>query len=156
MKQHWLVAPVDIKRDERKPMVITRTPNRPQAANVADALAEEINEAPVGRGFAILQDEFRPAPARGRTTARREDTDQWGNPVGTEYGYIMSADTKREVEVAFTNRDLAFEYAADQASKKPGVQYGVFECVGVLETTTPTVIHKKFNTGGELVLEAQE
>jgi len=36
------------------------------------------------------------------------------------------------------------------ASKSPGKQYGVFECVDVFETTTPTVIRKFWTDSGEL------
>lgn len=154
MKQHWLVAPVDIKRDERKPIVVTRQPNRPPAQGGEELVENLLNEAQGGRGFGLQQDAVR--VARNIARARREDIDAWGNPVGTEYGFIMHSDTKKEVEVAFTSKELAFEYAADQAAKKPSVQYGVFECVGVFETTIPTVIHKKFSSSGELILEAAE
>jgi hypothetical protein len=55
--------------------------------------------------------------------------------------------------ITFTDHPTAVAYAAQQASMNPKVQYGVFECVEVYETTEPVVIVKSYNDGGELVIQ---
>lgn len=92
-------------------------------------------------------DDEAPQPARARNA-------QPPAPATVGYGFTMGRNQK--VEIAFTTKAAAIEYAKQQASKTPTIAYGVYGCVDVFETTAPTVIEKQFNDGGELVLKSVE
>jgi len=164
MKQYWLVVPINITIDDRAGIIATRFPDNAIPAAPA-AAEEEFNQAnprefvlplqarqreeQMGRGLA--RDRNQPARAANPGPAR----DQYGNPPGTEYGFKMSRETRAEICTAFTSRVLAGEHAQELAAKSPGKQYGVFECVDVFETTTPTVIKKFWTDKGELAVKEE-
>jgi hypothetical protein len=74
------------------------------------------------------------------------------------YGYFVRPGDRddKSGQVAHTSKDAAVGYAQELAAKNPKVMYGVFECIRVFETTTPTIISKSFNDGDELVIESNE
>lgn len=121
---------------------------RPQDANKSLATGPNpgVVEDLVG-GFA--------APARNR----RNEIPQQAAPTVPQrqqgFGYyVKPADnTDKSGSIAHTTLEAAEKYAGELAGKTPGVMYGVFTCVKVFETTTPTIITKKFNDSGELVLD---
>lgn len=123
----WFVSPVIVDEDQNRPQVF---PERGQGV----VLNDEDIEAP------------QPARARNQPPAQPAAT--------TGYGFTMARTNK--VEMAFTTKGAAVEYAKQQASKTPTVAYGVYGCVDVFETTAPTVIEKQFTEGGELVLKSLE
>jgi hypothetical protein len=122
----WFVSPVIVDEDQNKPQIF---PERGQA---------EIGE-----------DDVAPQPARARNAQPPQP-----QPATVGYGFTMGRTQK--VEIAFTTKNAAIEYAKQQASKTPTIAYGVYGCVDVFETTAPTVIEKQFNEGGELVLKSVE
>lgn len=120
IRRFWLVAPLDIKEDSNQARI--------QGGGGLQDFAIEANPRHrAGRGLEVE------APA-----------------VNAGYGFkIQSADIKR-MNTAFTSEEAANLYAKDQAEKNPKVLYGVFNCAGTYETTTPTIIKKSFNDDGEL------
>ena len=153
MKQYWLVVPINITIDDRAGIIATRFPDNVIPAGAPAAVEEEFNQANPREFVLPLQarqrDRNQPARAANPGPAR----DQYGNPPGTEYGFKMSRETRAEICTAFTSRVLAGEHAQELAAKSPGKQYGVFECVDVFETTTPTVIKKFWTDKGELAVK---
>ena len=164
MKQYWLVVPISITIDDRAGIIATRFPDNAIPAGAPAAVEEEFNQAnprefvlplqPAAERFVGREQNVnrnRPARAANPNPAR----DQYGNPPGTEYGFKMSRETRAEICTAFTSRVLAGEHAQELAAKSPGKQYGVFECVDVFETTTPTVIKKFWTDKGELAVKEE-
>jgi hypothetical protein len=74
------------------------------------------------------------------------------------YGYYCRPGDRddKSGQIAHTTEEAAERYAEELAAKTPGVMYGIFVCSKVFETTTPSVITKKFNDSGELVLDERE
>ena len=132
----WFVIPNDIKGDGRLwngPDVVTRG------------------------AWGTIQAELAPAPARAqrpvRDRARGNDLIVEEAPVEEEQGVGLYLGPKETKEImAFTTKAKATEYAKYQATMNPQKLYGIFACEQVFETTTPTVLEKKFNDAGELVL----
>lgn len=151
MKQHWFVFPIDVERDAKAPHVMTVFPD---GAGGAPAEANAGQEAEPNIEAFLQQPAFvEPARggARGRGLRAARETDNFGNPIGTEYGFKLSSNTRKHMDVGFTSRDVAIAYAEKLASEKPGTQYGVFECIGVFESTANPVVRKTFTASGELV-----
>lgn len=68
------------------------------------------------------------------------------------YGFHIHREDKKDMEVVFTTEDAAETYAKEQAALHPKQLYGVFSCEKVFETTAPSVIEKKYNNAGELLV----
>ena len=78
-------------------------------------------------------------------------------PQQRGFGYYVKPEREDFSGIlTFTDRPTAVAYAAQQASMNPKVQYGVFECIEVYETTDPVVIVKSYNDGGELVIQQEQ
>ena len=107
----------------------------------------DIKEDPHGvKMFAPQQDmamELEPARPRGQRELAAAATT-------AGYGFKILGSELKRINMAFTNRQLADDYAKEQAEKNPKTLFGVFACDGTFETTTPTVIRKAFNEDGEL------
>ena len=69
------------------------------------------------------------------------------------YGYTILRTSRADMNVAFTTPEAAERYANEQAQLNPKTLFGVFTCIKVFETTTPSVIEKVYNDAGELVLK---
>jgi hypothetical protein len=124
----WLVSPLELQQDPTKPAIF------------GDGLGGEVVNGDNG-----LLDEAQPiAPARGRFLPPR------GVRENAPDGYYLTGNSKKEIEAAFFNREAAQNHAKKLAELKPTIQYAVFECVGVFETTVPEVIEKEFTEDGEL------
>lgn len=71
-------------------------------------------------------------------------------PRNAAIGCFIGSSDKREFDRAFYSEEAAQTYAREQATLRPKTPFGVFSCIGIYETTTPSVIEKEFNTDGEL------
>jgi len=89
-----------------------------------------------------------PARANRRTNEATVDLDA---PADTGYGLYLASKETKEI-LAFTTKEKAQQYAKYQAGLNPSKLYGIYSCEQVFETTEPTIIEKKFNDAGELVL----
>ncbi len=107
----------------------------------------------VGRGFG-LEPNVEPARPRNDRGRRNEGEEV---VVSEDAGYGIGLSPKEQKEVmAFTTKGKAEEYAKYQATMHPQRLFGIFECGQMFETTEPTVLSKKFNDAGELVLDTKE
>lgn len=106
----------------------------------------DIKEDPHGgKMYATMPDMAMDAePARPARLTRAEPQ------VTAGYGFKILGSELKRINMAFTNRQLADDYAKEQAEKSPKTLFGVFACDGTFETTTPTIIRKAFNEDGEL------
>lgn len=86
------------------------------------------------------QDDFRGIPAQLK--------------INSSGGFYIKSN--HHIKLAFLDAASAKKYAASEAEKTPTIAYGVFACIGVYETVAPTVIEKRFNEKGELVLNHGE
>jgi len=68
-----------------------------------------------------------------------------------EYGFKIASNHREDMMKAFTSYKSAQLYVKETAEKHPKTMYGIYSCIGVYETTVPTIIEKKFNDAGELV-----
>jgi hypothetical protein len=68
------------------------------------------------------------------------------------YGFVIQREDRKDMDTAFTTREAAEAYAKHQAECFPKTLFGVFSCDVVFETTTPSVIEKKYNDAGELLV----
>jgi len=123
VKRYWYVFSLDVLTD----------PNAPIFAQVND-------EVPV-----------QPVAANPLRRNRNFDFEPVVLQPAGDYGFKIAAATYRNMNQAFTSRKAAQLWAKEQAEKNPKVMYGIYECVQVFETTTPTIIEKKFNDAGELI-----
>lgn len=161
MKQHWLVVPIDIKADRRVNPFLINTP--PGTGGEDDGIERVQIQGGFEANWAEAQ-QLAVQPAQPRGARRQQEApqvaraprDERGNPVGTQYGFKMDRETVKEIDSAFTTKELAEQHALKLASEHPGKQYGVFACVHVFETTTPNVIRKVFSDSGELILEGND
>lgn len=69
-----------------------------------------------------------------------------------EVGYEVSRAELRDPVVKFYTVESAEKYAQELAEKSPKVLFAVMGVLKVFETTVPTVLEKRFNDKGELVL----
>lgn len=106
------------------------------------------SEPGVSRGDWIER-EIEPARPRGARNALPIEEPEI--PTDNGVGLYLAPKESKEI-MAFTTRPKAVEYAKYQATMNPSKLFGVFSCDQVFETTTPTVLEKKFNDAGELVL----
>ena len=117
----------------------------------------DVTSDPNGAIFAQVageQMEAQPAPARRNNRdqgfARIEgEAPRLGNDGG--YGFKVSQQVHRTMNQVFTSKASAQLYAKEQAEKNPKTMYGIYECIQVFETTTPTIIEKKWTDNGELI-----
>lgn len=123
----WFVSQLGIAEDQSKPRPVIQ-----------------------GTAGAVQQEELAPAPAqpRRRDAGLQLNIDREEGNSG--YGFAMLR--PNVITFAFTTEQAAKDYATDLAAKNPQTTYGVFGCIGVVETTRPQVIEKKFNDSGELIL----
>lgn len=126
----WFVSQLGIAEDGNKPRPELNQPLRMQADDGAIQPAQPRNRArvPGGNAFELA--------AEGQQS--------------NGYGFHMQR--TNVITLAFTTEEAAKEYAKTQAAKNPQTTYGIFGCVGVVETTVPTLIEKQFNASGELIL----
>lgn len=76
-----------------------------------------------------------------------------GMPGGNEgYGQEISRTDLRDPVIRFTTEAAAEKHAAELAEKSPKTLFAVLGVLKVFETTVPTVIEKRFNDKGELIL----
>lgn len=68
------------------------------------------------------------------------------------YGYYITSKDAKELDKVFTTENAAIKYAQQRAEETPTVTFGVFGCLRVYETTTPSLIEKSFTADGELRL----
>jgi hypothetical protein len=97
----------------------------------------------------------RPAPRLRRRDEVDEllDGGEEAAPQGDQgYGFYIHRDDLKDMNAVFTTELAAENYAKEQAEKNPKTLYGVFGCVKVFETTTPTIIEKTYNDAGELLV----
>lgn len=66
---------------------------------------------------------------------------------------INDKEALKLLKIFDTDEHEALRRAEELAKKNPGVQYAVFAPVRIAETLTPTVVHKKLNENGEIVLD---
>lgn len=93
-----------------------------------------------------------PARANRRNEAPR-NIDEEVEAITADPGYGMYLSSKETKEfMAFTTKEKAKQYAKYQAGLNPSKLFGIYSCEQVFETTEPTIIEKKFNDSGELVL----
>lgn len=161
MKRYWLVIPVNLKVDDRVNPISFREPTANEAVPAPGGDADAPARNAAQEALNMIQAERQRFEVGQRVAANRRgqparQTDDWGHPVGTVYGFKMHRESKAEIDNCFEDPQLAAAYAAELASKTPGKQYAVFECGEVFETTTPTVIKKQFTASGELVLKGGE
>lgn len=125
----WFVSQLGIAEDGNKPRPELNQPLRMQADDGGAQPAQ-------------------PRAARGRLQA------EFGAEAGVNQtnGYGFHMQRTNVITLAFTTEEAAKEYAKTQAAKNPQTTYGIFGCVGVVETTVPTLIEKQFNASGELIL----
>src|ERR1700744_5003820 len=94
-------------------------------------IKEDPSQGRIGGGQDMAMDVAPEQPRRARDALQPQPA--------AAYGFkIHSTDLKR-LQMAFTSKQLADDYAKGEAEKHPKVLYGVFECAGTFETTTPTV-----------------
>jgi hypothetical protein len=126
----WFVSPIQVQEDGNKSQIYLDEP-------------------------VLMDDGEPPAPEearpRGANALRAAPP-----PVKKATGYGFQMVRVNHITVAFTSKETAMLYAQQEAGKHPKVAYGVFDCCGVYETTTPTVIEKSFNESGELILKVTE
>jgi hypothetical protein len=101
-----------------------------------------------------------PRPARGAREAEQLAAQIQAGPAQAPqqkkgFGYFVKPGDRddKSGQIAHNTREAAEAYAQELASKSPGVMYGVFDCIKIFETTTPQVITKTYNEGGELVVD---
>jgi hypothetical protein len=124
----WFVIPNDVKGDGR-------------------------NWTPPNNGNHWGNEPEEAAPARGNQPRALRGIQNEIGPEAPPQGHGFYLTTKESKEIlAFTTKERAAEYAKTQASLNPSKLYGIFGCEQVFETTEPTIIEKKFNDAGELVL----
>lgn len=111
----------------------------------------EVQSDPNAVIFAQVQGEpvAQAAPARNNRGLRLDVNGVDG--VAGGYGFKIHGTTHRNMNLAFTSKQAARTYAKEQAEKNPKTMYGIYECCEVFETTTPTIIEKKFNDANELI-----
>lgn len=126
-------------------------------------------QAPEGQGIRVgggWADAVQVAP-RARPRNRNEDLadmamqiavapgQQQVPPQAVGYGYYAKPADRddKSGSLTFTTEEAAVEYAQELAAKQPQVLFGVFSCNAVFETAAPKVLKKRFNDGGELVME---
>lgn len=96
-----------------------------------------------------------PAPRAARRPIPIEDEiGVAGMPVADNegYGQEISRTDLRDPVIRFTTEAAAEKYAAELAEKSPKTLFAVLGVLKVFETTVPTVIEKRFNDKGELIL----
>lgn len=71
------------------------------------------------------------------------------------YGQELLRSELKDPVVKFTTQEAAEACAKDLAERTPKVLYGVLGVISLFETSKPTLIEKKFNERGELVLANQ-
>jgi hypothetical protein len=86
-----------------------------------------------------------------RANRRNDPPADLDAPADTGYGLYLASKETKEI-LAFTTKEKAQQYAKYQAGLNPSKLYGIYSCEQVFETTEPTIIEKKFNDAGELVL----
>lgn len=93
------------------------------------------------------------APARPQPRAPRglQNEIELEEVPSQGHGFYLTTKESKEI-LAFTTKEKAAEYAKTQAALNPSKLFGIFGCEQVFETTEPTIIEKKFNDAGELVL----
>lgn len=130
IRRLWFVLPLDLVQDQ----------NRGEFGPEVDM---GIQEAPQPRNRGL---------GRNVQVNLGEVPEPVGNqpPVGS--GFYLDAVSRKQFEKAYTTEDFAITSAKERAEKEPRRPFGVFSCVGVYETTVPTVIEKEFNENGELRL----
>lgn len=134
----WFVSPLGITEDGNKPRVYPDADAQPQqddGPQQAQPRAARGREPRGGGGF-----EIQAALAVG------------GAPGAKGDGYGFGIQRNNVITLAWTTKEAAEAYARDQAAKNPQTAYGVFACIGVVETTKPQVIEKKFSDSGELIV----
>lgn len=98
-----------------------------------------------------------PAPLRqARGVAERFRLDDIEDPpiraIEQIMGREISRNELRDPVIVFDTEEAAEQYANEQAAKIPKTLFAVMGVLKVFETTQPTVIEKRFNDKGELIL----
>lgn len=131
--------------------------------------AEDTNKARIYTGIGVGDGDLAEFPNDAPRQARRPAIQQGGLDVqqprigvmpqgrnSNSYGYFVKQERDdKSGMIAHSTEEAAIEYAKELAAKNPKVMYGVFSCLKVFETSEPQIITKKFNDGGELVLDIQ-
>jgi hypothetical protein len=125
MNREWYVFRIGMKQDVNKPTI-----GQPQLA------AQRAPRRDGRRDALPLEEEAPPVALEGNDG----------------YGYHLSAADTKDMHLVFTSQNAAEKYAIEQASLKPKTLFGVFSCVKVFETTTPSVVEKTYNDAGELLV----
>jgi len=116
---------------------------------------------PNGGGRVFAQAQARPAqprPARRGAVDALLDAVQEQDvaPVADQgYGFELGREDRNN-NMVFTSEEAAERWAREQAALNPKVQFGIFSCGKVFETTAPVVIEKKFNDAGELLVAEKQ
>jgi len=95
----------------------------------------------------VFDRELRAAPRNEFDGAEQASV---GDDIG--YGYYLQSLDRKDMDMAFSTEQAAERYAKEQAELQPKTLFGVFSCVKVFETTTPSVIEKQYNDAGELLV----
>lgn len=138
MAREWYVFKVGKREDTTRSGRIAQAPGQEGAVPRAvrrdqrarDAWPLDNNQVGVGPAAAA-----EPVPAAGDPS----------------YGFEIHRED-RNPNIAFNGLEAAQRYAVDQAQLNPKTLFGVFECIQVFETTKPSVLEKKYNDAGELVV----
>lgn len=99
-----------------------------------------------------------PVAARAPRAPRRNeiDVDAPEQILGADdqagYGQEIARTELRDPVIRFTTEEAAERHAAELAEKSPKTLFAVLGVLRVFETTVPTVIEKRFNDKGELIL----
>lgn len=95
------------------------------------------------------------APRRARDLGQRPEREPEVQ-VEEGYGQELARSELKDPVIRFTTAEAAEKYAQSEAMKHPKVAYAVLGVLSVFETLEPTVIEKRFNNKGELVLSDSE
>lgn len=139
MAREWYVFKVGKREDTTRSGRIAQAPG--QEGVGARAVARGLRRDRGPEAWGVDNNQIGPAAAAEPEPAA-------GDP---SYGFEIHRED-RNPNIAFNGLEAAQRYAVDQAQLNPKTLFGVFECIQVFETTKPSVLEKKYNDAGELVV----
>lgn len=141
----WYVLPLDIAPDPNQPIVMMDDAVQAVAAeDVLEPVRPRNQRVQFNANEALQANVRAPQPAGGRRNAQQA-------------GQVFKIDaaSRKQFTEACTTEALAFARAEQRAALEPKRPFGVFSCIGVVETMEAPLIRKEFNDVGELRVKTQ-